>query len=215
MLTEAPWTVDADDIQRLHAEGLTGAEIEQAILVAAFFNYFPRVADGTGIDFDYESPLPRIVVDSSREALPRIPREDWNQSVDGSSLPMFTCAPQITAMLEPWRALHMERTTPLESATRRQLARIVMEELCDGAALRPEADPCAPNDTENLLVAFARKLTRTPWAMNADDVNALRSAGLSDEAILGAITLVAYQNALSRMHHGRAAIDAHARRTSS
>lgn len=212
VLTEAPWTINADDIQRLHEAGLAPAAIEQAILVTAFFNYFPRVADGTGIDFDYESPLPRIVVDATREALPRIPMEDWNKAVDGSSLPAFSGAPQITDMLTPWRVLHLERNAPLETTTRRLLAGIVMEELCDAGALRQECEVRPRNEAEKQLVEFARKLTRTPWAMNADDVIALRSLGLSDEAILGAITLVAHQNALSRMHHALAAVDARARR---
>ena len=61
---------------RLRDAGISEAAIEQAILVTAFFNYFPRVADGTGIEFDYESPLPRISIDTTREALPRIPRND-------------------------------------------------------------------------------------------------------------------------------------------
>jgi len=42
--------------------------------------------------------------------------------------------------------------------------------------------------------------------VDAGDVDRLRAQGLSDEAILGAVTLVAYQNAISRMHHGLAAM---------
>jgi len=41
----------------------------------------------------------------------------------------------------------------------------------------------------------------TPGA--SDDLLAL---GLSDEATWGAITLIAHQNAISRMHHGLAAM---------
>lgn len=209
ILTEAPWAVDADDIQHLQhlqKDGLSEAEIEQAILVVAFFNYFPRVADATGIEFDYESPLPRLVADSNRDALPRIPVADWNLAVDGSTLPLFAHAPQITELLTPWRVLHMEREAPMKPSTRRLLVRIVTQELCDAAAVRHWPDGRPTNDNEVLLVAFARKLTRTPWAMNEGDVFALRSAGLSDEAILGAITLIAHQNAISRMHHGLAAM---------
>ncbi len=56
VLTEVPWAVNASDIGRLRQENISDAAIEQAILVTAFFNYFPRVADGTGVEFDYESP---------------------------------------------------------------------------------------------------------------------------------------------------------------
>lgn len=208
VLTDVPWAVNAEDIGRLRKEGISEEAIEHAIVVAAFFNYFPRVADGTGIEFDYESPLPRFNVDTTREALPRIPSVDWNPAVDGSTLPAFTHAPQLAAILAPWRTLHAERTTPFGQTTRRVLFRIVAEELCDSAALGHWKDANPANETEKQLASFARKLTKTPWAMNQADVDALRAAGLSDEGILGAITLVAHQNTISRMHHALAAVRA-------
>lgn len=206
ILTDVPWAVNSDDIARLRAVGISEAGIEQAIVVTAFFNYFPRVADGTGIEFDYESPLPRISVDTTREALPRFPRADWNPAVDGSVLPSFPHAPQIAAMLAPWRVLHQERTAPLAPDTRRFLTFVVADQLCDSAALGSWKDARPTNDIEKHLGSFAQKLTRTPWAMNASDIEKLRAASLSDEAILAAITLVAHQNAISRMQHALSAV---------
>jgi len=206
VLTEVPWAVNSDDITRLRGAGISEEAIEQTILVTAFFNYFPRVADGAGIDFDYESPLPRISIDTTREALPRFPKADWNLAVDGSRLPEFPLAPHIAAILAPWRVLHLERSGPLALNTRRFLAFVVAEELCDAAALGPWKDAQPANDIETHLGSFARKLTRTPWAMNASDVETLRAASLSDETILATITLVAHQNAISRMHHALAAV---------
>ena len=208
VLTEVPWAVNADDIVRLREAEISEEAIEQAIVVTAFFNYFPRVADGTGIEFDYESPLPRINVDTTREALPRFPVTAWNPAVNGSTLPSFPHAPHIASILAPWRALHLERTVPLAQSTRRLLLSIVAEELCDPAALGPWNDARPENDIERHLVSFARKLTKTPWAMNTEDVDALRAVGLSDEAVLAAITLIAHQNAISRMHHALAAVRA-------
>ena len=206
VLTDMPWALNGEDVALLRKEGISDDAIEHAILVTAFFNYFPRVADGVGIEFDYESPLPRIDVDTTREAWPRIPKADWNPAVDGSALPSFPQTPQVTAILTPWRILHFERTAPLTRETRKLVAHVVTEELCDSAALGVWQDVQPANDTDEQLVSFARKLTRTPWAMNAGDAEALRAVGLSDEAILGAITLIAHQNAISRMHHGLAAM---------
>lgn len=202
VLTDVPWTVNAEDIERLRKEAISEEAIEQAILVTAFFNYFPRVADGTGIEFDYESPLPRITVDSTREALPRPPKDDWNPTVDGSSLPTFAHGPHVASLLGSWRVFHLERPTPLGQTTRRMLFRTVAEDLCDSAALGQWKDAEPSNEAEKHLASFAQKLTKTPWAMNQGDVDALRAVGLSDEGILGAITLIAHQNAISRMHHG-------------
>jgi alkylhydroperoxidase family enzyme len=206
LLTEVPWAIDTDDIDRLRNAKISEESIEQAILIASYFNYFPRVADGVGIELDYESPLPRFSVDSLREALPRLPMDDWNPSVNGSTLPSFPGAPQVTDLLRPWRILHFERIEPIGQTTRVLLARIVAEELCDAAALGPWKDATPTNDVEKNLVSFARKLTRTPWAMTLTDCDELRTAGLSDDAILAAITLIGHQNAISRMHHALAAV---------
>jgi alkylhydroperoxidase family enzyme len=206
VLTDIPWGVTTDDIDHLRKEGLSEGAITQTIFVVAFFNYYPRVADGVGIEFDYESPLPRIEVDKNREPLPRLPSEAWNSAIDGSTLPVFPDAPQATKMLEPWRQMHFDRTEPLTPATRRLIAKTVAEELCDAGALGSWKDAEAENELDKFLVAFARKLTRTPWAMDANDAQTLRAAGLSDVAILGAITLIAHQNGISRLHHGLAAM---------
>lgn len=201
LLTEVPWAVGADDIMKLRQSGISNLAIEQAICVTAFFNYFPRVADATGIDFDYESPLPRIAVDPSRQPLPRIAQSDWNQAVDGSMLPSFLGEPRATALLEPWHAYHFHRDAPLAKYVRRLIARTVAEHLCDFGAFSRWKDIAPTNELESLLVDFAAKLTRSPWAMSAADIDSLRAAGLSDHAILDAITLIAHQNAISRIHH--------------
>jgi alkylhydroperoxidase family enzyme len=202
ILTDIPWGVNRDDIEHLRNEGLSEEAIVQTIFVAAFFNYYPRVADGVGIDFDYESPLPRIDVDKTREPLPRLSPDDWNPAVDGSSLPAIAVTPHITKLLEPWRKMHFERTVHLTPRTRRLLGKTVAEELCDAGACSAWKEARAENEVEQRLEAFARKLTRTPWSMDASDVQSLRDVGLSDVAILGAITLIAHQNTISRLHHG-------------
>ncbi|NOT29033.1 MAG: peroxidase [Planctomycetes bacterium] len=59
-----------------------------------------------------------------------------------------------------------------------------------GARLLPE---------ERELCAFAEKLTRTPAAMSAADVEVLRHSGLDDRAIHEAIQVVAYFNYINRV----------------
>jgi alkylhydroperoxidase family enzyme len=206
VLTEVPWALTADDITHLRKVDISEEGIEQAILVTAFFNYYPRVADATGIEFDYESPLPRITVDTTREALPRFPEADWNPAVDGSTVPSFPREPRVATILAPWHAFHFERTAPLSSHARKVLARTVTENLCDSAALAQWKDVRPSNEKEERLASFAEKLTKTPWAMNAQDIDALRAVGFSDEEALAAITLIAHQNAISRMHHALAAV---------
>lgn len=52
------------------------------------------------------------------------------------------------------------------------------------------------------LLAYAEKLTRDPGSVQERDVDALREAGWSDEAILHACEVVAYFNFVNRMADG-------------
>lgn len=54
-------------------------------------------------------------------------------------------------------------------------------------------------ELERALCAFAEKLTRTPGAMAAADLEALRSHGLDDRAIHDAAQVVAYFNYINRV----------------
>jgi uncharacterized peroxidase-related enzyme len=53
-LTTLAAEVDEADIDALRAEGLTDADVSDAIQVIAYFNYVTRVADGVGIEDEPE-----------------------------------------------------------------------------------------------------------------------------------------------------------------
>lgn len=55
---------------------------------------------------------------------------------------------------------------------------------------------------DGALCAFAEKLTASPGRMSAADVEALRSHGLSDEAIHDAVQVIAYFNYINRVAEG-------------
>ena len=55
---------------------------------------------------------------------------------------------------------------------------------------------------DRAMLDYADKLTRTPGAMECSDVEALRSAGLSDEAILDINQVVAYYAFVNRLADG-------------
>ena len=52
------------------------------------------------------------------------------------------------------------------------------------------------------MLGYAEKLTLSPAEMSADDLAPMRSAGLSDEAILNACEVVSYFNFVNRMADG-------------
>ncbi len=55
---------------------------------------------------------------------------------------------------------------------------------------------------EQALLRYADKLTRTPAAVNAADIEALRDAGLDDRAIHDAAAVVAYFAFVNRIASG-------------
>ena len=60
-------------------------------------------------------------------------------------------------------------------------------------------DGARRGDSDDQLVGFARKLSREPWRMEAGDLDTLRAGGYSEQAVLHVISVVAHQNADSRL----------------
>lgn len=202
-LTAQPWTLTPDAIADACGQGLDDEQVEAAVGVIAMFNYFTRVADATGIEFDYVTPLPAFEPDQCRITAQRPSRPD--SSSPGSGGRPRPRHPQLRAAWESWRAYVLESDEPLSRRERRLLARVVAEETADwdgSAALTGPTSGEAAAVGDELLAGFARKLSRQPWQMEAADLDLMRASGYSDEALLHAISVVAHQNADSRLVAG-------------
>lgn len=202
-LTERPWTVTADDGAELAAHGLAPAQVQSATAVIAMFNYLTRVADASGIEFDYVSPLPAFTPARDREPVPRPERAAWPDL--GPELRTLPAYPEIGAAWASWHGYVFDSDEPLSRHARRVLARAAAEECCDRRRADELAAAAPRSEGEVLLDSFARKLSRTPWRMEPADLQALRDSGLAEPALLHAIAVVALQNAESRLAMGRAA----------
>jgi alkylhydroperoxidase family enzyme len=195
LLTEAPWTVDAGSLARLREAGLTDGNIVQATAISAVFNHLTRVADATGIEYDYASDLPRIQVDTAREPVPRPPTDEWPRPEHRLDL-----APaEVRKAIDAWRGYALRPTATLDARDRAVLARASAFHTCDAAGVEAFAEGEPRSAREAALAAFAEKLTVTPWRMAEADLAALRVLGLDDRDLLHAIALVGLANALSRL----------------
>jgi hypothetical protein len=166
------------------------------------FNYLTRVADASGIEFDYASPLPAFRPERDREPAPRPDRGSW--PVVAAE---FRTLPRFPATSEAWQRWHEYVFDSDEPLTRRQrglLAAAAAQESCDRARADELAGHTPRDDGEALLDSFARKLSRSPWQSTAADLQTLRDAGHPEPALLHAISVVALQNAESRLAMGRA-----------
>jgi hypothetical protein len=197
-LTARPWSITPAFGTDFAAVGLGLDAIEAATGVVAMFNYLTRVADASGIEFDYASPLPVFQPEREREPAERPGRDSWPLA-EVRTPPSFT---ELAEAWRRWREYVFDSDEPLTLRERRVLAAAAAQECCD----RRRADELteySPRDArESTLDTFARKLSRTPWRMGPADLETLRAAGLPEGAVLHAIAVVALQNAESRLAMG-------------
>ncbi len=219
-LTAEPWTLTPDVVAEVARQGLDAEQVEAVVTVIAMFNYFTRVADATGIEFDYQTPLPTFEPDLRKESAPRPDRP----ASAGPAGPAGLAGPagpaaggagdrprhrneRLRAAWESWRAYELEAGEPLSPRERRLLASVAAEDAGDWALAESFGGQgrAEPSGADEELVGFARKLSREPWCMQPDDLERLRAAGHSEVAVLHVISVVAHQNADSRLATGLAA----------
>ena len=200
-LTARPWALTRELVGELAAHGLDQAAIEGATGVVAVFNYLTRVADASGIEFDYVSPLPEVKPALERRAVERPDRAFW--PVIGPEFRTFPAFPALTETWQRWHEYVFDTDAPLTRRERSVLALAAARECCDGwrADALIASEPA--DDKERLLARFAVKLSREPWRMRPADLERLRTHGYSEPALLHAIAVVALQNAESRVAMGR------------
>jgi uncharacterized protein YciW len=201
-LTTTPWLIGPEQVAACREAGLAGRAVLIAIHLSAFFNYLTRVADATGIEADYDSPLPALSPDRDRAAPDRPAPDGWPTPVPWADLP-GDGVPGARAAWDRWRDYRRTGSASLSAADRRGLAAVAARGCCDAA----DADPAAEQGLPRPLREFAEKLTLLPWRMGPDDAAGLRAEGWDDAAILQVIAVVAGQNADSRLRFGLTAAD--------
>jgi alkylhydroperoxidase family enzyme len=194
LVTEAPWSLRAPDLVRARAAGLDDATVLHVVLLSAFFGYLNRVADGVGIELDYDVPTPPPA-DPATEPLPRPAPPDW--PFPERAPISLADRPETAAAVAAWREHMLERDAPLSRARRALICRTVAESLGDLEGVR--GNVVAPGDALDVAIsAYAELLTRAPWRLGAEALAPLRAAGLADEALFDLIATAAYATFASR-----------------
>jgi len=202
-LTAQPWALTQEAVDDVRRQGLDEEQIEAAIGVISMFNYFTRVADATGIDFDYPTALPAFEPDLSQATAPR---PDRPVASSGPAADRRRPRPGgLRSAWDSWRACVLEADQPLSQRERRLLAAAAAEETADWAGAEALSGAGSTADSDEQLIGFARKLSRQPWRMGPADLDRLRALGYPEPALLHAISVVAHQNADSRLAIGLAA----------
>lgn len=202
VVTSRPWSITPDIGAGLAAAGLGAEDVEAAAGVVAMFNYLTRVADASGIELDYASELPVFQPERAQEPAPRPARDRWPAvAAEFRTFPGF---PALSEAWRAWREYVFDSGEPLTRRERMLLAGAAAQQCCDGGRADELSEYAPRDDREGLLDAFARKLSSRPWQMEPADLRTLRDAGWPEPALLHAISVVALQNAESRLAMGRA-----------
>jgi hypothetical protein len=183
-------------VEDARRQGLDEEQIEAAIGVISMFNYFTRVADATGIEFDYPTSLPAFEPDLCQVTAPR-PDRPGSSSRPAVSRRQPQYKPLQTAW-ESWRAYVLETDEPISQRERRLLSAAAAEETADWDGAEALNGFKSVRDGDEQLAGFARKLSREPWQMGEKDLQRLRALGYQEAAVLHMISAVAHQNADSR-----------------
>ena len=130
-LTAQPWALAPEAVRDARQQGLDEEQVEAAIAVISMFNYFTRVADATGIEFDYETPLPAFKPDRGQVTATRPDRPGSSgQPAGRRPRPRHQ---QLQGAWESWRAYALDADKPISRRERRLLASVAAEEAADWA----------------------------------------------------------------------------------
>jgi alkylhydroperoxidase family enzyme len=198
VMTEAPWTVGDEDLDRLRAAGVSDEGIVQAVTIAAIFNHLTRVASGTGVEPDYASPLPRMRLDWHHAGILRPDAAEWPKPPAAPRL-QLALRPATREAIEAWSAYAQTPSEALPSEDRAVIRRAVANGLCDAAGVAAWGDAQPNSARQGSLVEYAEVLTVMPWRIAADDLDPLRQLGFDDRGLLDVIGLVGFQNMESRL----------------
>lgn len=199
-LTAQPWAVTRAAVREAGRPGLDEEQVEVAVGVISMFNYFTRVADASGIEFDYVTPLPAFQPDLRQATAPRPDRSGPPRQPAGRRL--LPRDRRLQAAWESWRSYVLDTDEPVSRPERRLLATVAAEEAGDWAGAEALGGLRSGAEAEGQAVDFARKLSRQPWRMTAGDLDRLRASGYSEAAVLHVISVVAHQSADSRLAMG-------------
>jgi hypothetical protein len=205
LITEAPWQLTPADRAAAHEVGLADEALVHLVMLSASFGHLNRMADAVGIELDYQvAQLPPAAEPATLPYLYPATAEWPKPAVPPALTPALR--PQSAAALLAWREHSLTRAAPLLPRQRHLIARAVAARLGDAATLQALTG-AAESTLDEALIAAADQVTLAPFALGAETVARLRSAGLaSAEAVFDAIATASSSTAYSRIAVALAAL---------
>ncbi|CAN5905631.1 hypothetical protein BH11MYX2_BH11MYX2_17560 [soil metagenome] len=190
-VTEQPWALASTDLAAWRAGGLSDAEVLHAILQAALFGHFTRIADATGVASDYPD---RFCVPNPAPGSPRYLRPS-KRPPRGAALDTAMHA-GVVDQLAKWAAHAQERDDHFDRRRRALIRKTVSDLLGD----RVETDATPRDELDHALVELTETVTLAPWDLCGAAYARVRAAGLADDtAVFDVVATASSCGVLSRI----------------
>ncbi|HEY4060014.1 MAG TPA: hypothetical protein VGM39_25540 [Kofleriaceae bacterium] len=170
-VTEQPWALTSADLAAWRTQFSDG-ELLHAILQAALFGHFTRVADATGVAADYPE---RFSVPTPAPGTPPYLRPT-SKPPRGAALDLAMHA-GVVEQLGKWAAHAQDRDDHFDRRRRALIKRTVADLLGDHV----ESDVTPIDELDHALVDLAERVTLAPWALGASAYARVRAAGLASD----------------------------------
>lgn len=199
-VTEQPWAMTGAELDRARAAGLDEAGVLHAVLQAALFGHFNRIADAVGVDLDYPDSFGAPHVE------PATPPYLWPTSAPDPHAPRpieLTSRPGAVDLATAWERYALDRDAPLTRRQRGLVAAAVAVRLGDAA--KPPLTP--ETDLEHALVDLADLVTLAPWRLGPAAYTRIRRLGMADDsAVFDAVATASSAGVFSRIRVTLAAL---------
>jgi alkylhydroperoxidase family enzyme len=199
-VTEQPWAMTGAELDRARAAGLDEASVLHAVLQAALFGHFNRIADAVGVDLDYPDSF------GAPHGEPATPPYLWPTSAPDLHAPRpieLTSRPGAVDLATAWERYALNRDAPLTRRQRGLIAAAVAARLGDAA--KPPLTP--ETDLERALVDLADLVTLAPWRLGPAAYTRIRQLGMADDsAVFDAVATASSAGVFSRIRVTLAAL---------
>jgi hypothetical protein len=192
-VTEAPWTLSRQYMQRAREAGLGDEDILHVITLSSYFGHLNRIADAVQAPLDYNVKLAVPPADPAVARWPAAP-----EALVGRPAIDIARRPATANAFTEWRHyIFYSHDAPLTRRQRTLIARWVAAWLGDGG-ISPPTD-LTTNPLDETLAMVAQVVTLAPWQITDETFAPLRDVGFDDAGIFDVCATATSAGVFSRI----------------
>jgi uncharacterized peroxidase-related enzyme len=192
-VTEAPWTLSRQHLQRAHKAGLSAEDILHVITLSSYFGHLNRIANAVQGPLDYTVKLAVPQPDPTVPPWPTAP-----ELLVGRPAIDIARRPATANAFTEWRHyIFYSHDTPLTRRQRTLIARWVATWIGDGG-ISPPTD-LTVNPVDDALRGVAEVVTLAPWQLDDATYTPLRERGFDEAGVFDVCATATSAGVFSRI----------------